>query len=144
VFFFLAFFSFFSFFQNQDDELHDKLQLIAKFFLNIASSKTTTMTFVLIIVVGFIFYCPTYKTRMMNATHCPNCTLLIIINCPTHPLYLKGWVGFFFVKFVIAIPSLIMVLKPLVAPPTFLLHVKRWVGHSFLFKFVGNTFRLSR
>jgi len=43
---------------------------------------------------------------------------LIIINCPTHPLYLKGWVGFLFVKFVIVIPSLIMVFKPLAAPLT--------------------------
>jgi hypothetical protein len=49
-----VFLAFFSYFQNQDDKLHDKLQLIAWLFLNVASSKTTMMTFVLIIVVGFI------------------------------------------------------------------------------------------
>ncbi len=136
MFFFLLFFLFFSYFQNQDDKLHDKLQLIAWLFLNVASPKTTT------IMVGFIFYCAACKTRSMNATCCPNCPLLIIINCPTHPLYLKGWVGFFFVKFVIVIPFLLMVLKPLVAPPSFSMWKGGW-GIFFLSKFIGNTFRLS-
>jgi hypothetical protein len=40
------------------------------------------------------------------------CTLLIIIS------WEDGW-GFFLVKFVIAIPSLPMVLKPMFAPPSF-------------------------
>jgi hypothetical protein len=30
---------------------------------------------------------------------------------PTHPLYLRGWVGFFFGKFVFAIPLLILLFK---------------------------------
>jgi hypothetical protein len=60
----------------------------------------------------------------------------------THPLKWKGWVKFFFfVKFVIEIPSIIMVLKPLHAPPSFSV----WEcgrGIFFWSKFIGSTFRL--
>jgi hypothetical protein len=37
--------------------------------------------------------------------------ILICNLLPTHPLYLRRWVGFFFGKFVFAIPLLIMVIK---------------------------------
>jgi hypothetical protein len=51
--------------------------------------------------------------------------------------------GVFFVKFVIAIPSLVVVfIKPLLAPPSF--SMEKVGGAFFLFKFAGNTFRLCR
>jgi hypothetical protein len=52
-----------------------------------------------------------------------------------------GWSFFFLVKFVIEIPSIIMVLKPLHAPPSF----SMWeCGRGIFFgsKFIGSTFRL--
>ncbi len=55
---------------------------------------------------------------------------LIIINCRTHPLQLRGWVGFFFVKFVITIPSLLVVLKHFPTPPSFSMEK---VGRAFFF-----------
>ncbi len=44
--------------------------------------------------------------------------------------------GFFFVKFVIAIPSLFVVFKPLLAPPSF--SMEKVGGAFFSFKFVCN------
>ncbi len=55
---------------------------------------------------------------------------LIIINCHTHPLQLRGWVGFLFVKFVITILSLLVILKPLPTPPSFSMDK---VGGAFFF-----------
>jgi hypothetical protein len=52
-----------------------------------------------------------------------------------------GWSFSFFVKFVIEIPSIIMVLKPLHAPPSFSMWECGW-GIFFWSKFIGSTFRV--
>ncbi len=64
------------------------------------------------------------------------------VGSVSHPLKWKnGWV--FFVKFVIAILSSIVVLKPLPSPPSFSTFECGW-GIFFKKKFVGNTLRLCR
>jgi hypothetical protein len=50
----------------------------------------------------------------------------------------KRWVGFFWVKFVIIIPSLIVVFKPL---PHLLSHMEKVGGAFFCSKFLSNTSR---
>jgi hypothetical protein len=67
--------------------------------------------------------------------------LIIIITPHILSSGKDGWGFFFFVEFVNEILSIIMVLKPLHAPPSFFM----WEcgrGIFFLSKFIGSTFRL--
>jgi hypothetical protein len=67
--------------------------------------------------------------------------ILIYNLLPTHPLYLKGWVGFVFGKFVFAILLLILVFKLL---PHLPFKCEKVDGAFFWFKSLSNTIHFCR